>query len=112
MSKPGDRDFVKFGLSICLYFKFLKHSSCVFVSMSMLAVLSCVVCYFVAMQNGIDTLEGYSKFLFSTTYGSFSSEHNKCKYSLLTNNIATYSSSFNIRCNAGYINLSGASLSS
>lgn len=103
---------MKFGLSICLYFKFLKHSTCFFVFMSMLAIVSCVVCYFVAMQNGISTMDSYSKFLFSTTFGSFSSEHNKCKYSLLINNVATYSSSFNIKCNAGYINHFGSSLSS
>jgi hypothetical protein len=79
--------------------------------MSALAILSSVVCFKVASQNGIATNDNYSNFLFSTTYGSFSSEKNKCQYSLLSNSLGIYSASFDLTCPAGEVSLIGPTLS-
>jgi hypothetical protein len=102
---------LKFGLSICLYFKFLKHSIIFHFFLALLAVLSCVVCYKVAQQNDINPLEGYSNFLFSTTFGSFSSEHNKCQYSLITNKLGVYQTTFDLQCPSGTLNIFDSVLS-
>jgi hypothetical protein len=79
--------------------------------MSALAILSCVVCYKVAQQNDIDPLSGYSTFLFSTTYGAFSSETDKCHYGLLKKGVANYEATFDIVCQAGIIRELGVVLS-
>jgi hypothetical protein len=68
--------------------------------MSMLAILSCVVCYAVSIENGFNPLADYSTFFFSTTYGTFSSERNKCSYGLIKNNTA----SMTLTCPYGQIN--------
>lgn len=47
---------------------------------SVLALLACGICIAVSVQNGFDPLSDYKTLLFSTTYGSFSSESNKCTY--------------------------------
>lgn len=73
--------------------------------MSMLAILSCVVCFEVALQNFDKPYDGYSNFLFATSYGSFASEHNKCQYSLIKNTLGVYYASFDIKCPSGTVNL-------
>ena len=110
-SPQQSSEFMKFGLGICLYFKFLKHSIIFYFFLSLLAVLSCVVCYKVAEQNNVNTVDNYSNFLFATTYGSFSSEHNKCQYSRISNNFGIYQSTFNLKCRRGQLSIFDSVLS-
>jgi hypothetical protein len=73
--------------------------------------VSSAVSFKAATQNGIATNNNYSNFLFSTTYGSFSSEKNKCQYSLLSNSLGIYSASFDLTCPGGDVSLTGPTLS-
>ncbi len=47
-TKP-DASYRKLGLGVCLYFKFLKHSSGILLFMSILAIFSCLICIWVSI---------------------------------------------------------------
>ena len=47
-TKQPDSSFRKLGLSLCLYFKFMKHSTIAFIFITLLSVVSCLICYLVA----------------------------------------------------------------
>ncbi len=86
-TKP-DSSFQKLGLGLCLYFKFMKHSTIVFLIISILTLMSCLICLLVGNQNGFSPTSNYQTFLFSTTLGVFSSERVKCQYQKLSNSSA------------------------
>lgn len=73
---------------------------------SALAILSCGVCIAVSVQNGFDPLSDYSTLLFSTTYGSFSSESNKCTYGKIDS--ITNSVSVHLSCPYGELKTFGS----
>ena len=98
---PGN-SFIKFGLAICMYFKFLKHANYYFIFISLLSLTACAVCYYVSMQNGFNVTSDYSTFFFSLGYGTFSSQHVKCNYASIINQQASISAS----CPYGLVNAS------
>jgi hypothetical protein len=104
-----DSAFQKLGLGLCLYFKFLKHSCLVFMIIAIVALLICLTCYLVANQNGFNPTADYQTFLFSTTLGTFSSEHMKCQYQ---KNPSSGTVTFNLNCPYGRLNYFGPTYSS
>ena len=84
--------------------KFMKHVNCMYVFFSLLALLSCAVCMAVAVDNGFDPLADYTTFFYSTSYGAFSAQFNKCQYSLI--NSTSNQVSFDISCPNGFLNSS------
>jgi hypothetical protein len=109
-TKQPDSSFRKLGLGLCLYFKFMKHATLVFLIVALLTLLSCLLCYLVATQNGFTPTADYQTFLFSTTLGAFSSEHVKCQYIKLpaAPALVTYS----LSCPNGRVSYYGATYSS
>lgn len=81
--------------------KFMKHVNCMYLFFSLLALFSIAVCMAVAVDNGFDPLADYTTFFFSTSYGAFSAQHNKCEYSVIS---STNTVSFNPSCPNGKIN--------
>lgn len=113
-AKP-DQSFRKFGLGICLYFKFLKHSMGVITIITTLALFVILACIWVSSQNGFEVGQNYNTFLFSTTLGVFASEHTKCTYSKIDNNdnlgnslTFPYQVSTELACPYGRVNYFGA----
>lgn len=112
-TKP-DSSFKKLGLGLCLYFKFMKHSTIVFMIISILALISCLICILVGSQNGFNPTSNYQTFLFSTTLGVFSSEHVKCQYQKLSNSSSATNSlniSIGLSCPYGQIKFIGPTYS-
>lgn len=54
----------------------------------------------VAIENDITPTKNYNLFLFSTSYGAFSAQHNKCTYALISSNKATLT----MTCSNGKVN--------
>ena len=113
-TKP-DNSFRKFGTGVCLYFKFMKHSSSVLFLITVIAILATLLCIWVATQNNFNTSETYSSFLFSTTLGVFAAEKSKCSYSRInpntnpTNSISfPHSVSVDLSCPYGRVSYFGA----
>ena len=71
-----------------------------YLAFSLLAITSCAVCMSVAYDNGFDPLSDYTTFFYSTSYGAFSAQYNKCQYSLISGNFA----SFSLTCPKGLLN--------
>ena len=84
--------------------KFLKHANCTYLLFSFLAATACVVCVAVAVDNGYDPLADYTTFFYSTSYGAFSAQYNKCQYVTIPNTTNTVS--FDVTCPNGLINSS------
>jgi hypothetical protein len=92
---------------MCLYFKFLKHFAVLLMIVSVFALLICLICYMVSVQNQFSITDNNTIF-FSSTLGTFSSERIKCQYSTISLNQA----SFSVSCPYGYIGLYGTVFSS
>lgn len=100
-----DSSFKKLGLGLCLYFKFMKHSSVVFMAIAVLTIFSCMICLLVSAQNGFALTADYQTFLFSTTLGAFSAERIKCQYQKLPTTASALD--FTINCPYGKVSLIG-----
>ena len=64
----------------------MKHSSSVMTLITIIAILSFLLCIWVATQNNFNITQTYSSFLFSTTLGVFAAEKSKCSYSKINSN--------------------------
>lgn len=104
-SSLPDASFRKLGLGLCLYFKFIKHASIALLAVSLLALLACSLCVVVGVGNGFNPSLGYNSFFFSTAIGTFSSEHFKCEYAVVS---AAGQASFDLTCPHGQVGLFGA----
>ena len=80
--------------------KFLKHTNCVYFILALLAATSVAICMAVAVENGFDPLVDYQTFFYSTSFGAFSAQSNKCVNKLISANTATVTAS----CPYGKIN--------
>ena len=105
-SEKPDVSFKKLGLGLCMYFKFMKHATIVFMVMALLTLLSIGICFLVSIENGNNLNNNYQSVLFSSTLGAFSSEHLKCQFAKTSN--LTTSINFNLECPYGKLNLFGA----
>jgi hypothetical protein len=84
----------------------MKHSSIVFLIIAFFTLMTCVVCYWVAIKNGFTTTVDYQTFLYSTTLGSFSSQHMKCQYQKIPTGGSSVS--FTLSCPYGRLNAFGS----
>jgi hypothetical protein len=82
--------------------KFVKHANWIYLFLSILAITSVAVCISVAVDNGFAPLTNYTTFFYSTSFGAFSAQHNKCQYALI--NTTTQQASLNMSCPYGKVN--------